>query len=78
MLAMGMFMLQGGAPPGWLAFATSISAACGSAVSSPLIMIALVLYYYDQRVRKEAFDLQHMIAQIDAAPQKAPPGFVPS
>jgi hypothetical protein len=77
LVAMGLFMLKGG-PPGWLTLATSISAACGSAVSSPLTMIALVLYYYDQRVRKEGFDLQHMIAQIESGPQTAPPGFVPS
>jgi len=77
LVAMGLFMLKGG-PPGWLTLATSISAACGSAVSSPLSMIALVLYYYDQRVRKEGFDLQHMIAQIESGPQSASPGFVPS
>ena len=77
LVAMVLFMLKG-VTPVWLAFGTSIAAACGSAVSSPLIMIALVLYYYDQRVRKEGFDLQHMIAQIENSPQTVPPGFVPS
>jgi hypothetical protein len=77
LLAMGLFIIKG-APPAWLSLATSISAACGSAISSPLSMIALVLYYYDQRVRKEGFDLQHMIAQIEAGPQTASPGFIPS
>lgn len=77
LLAMGLFIMKG-APPAWLSLATSISAACGSAISSPLSMIALVLYYYDQRVRKEGFDLQHMIAQIEAGPQTASPGFIPS
>ena len=77
LLAMGLFIMKG-APPAWLSLATSISAACGSAISSPLSMIALVLYYYDQRVRQEGFDLQHMIAQIEARPQTASPGFIPS
>ena len=77
LVGMFLFLLKGG-PPVWLTLATSISAACGSAVSSPLMMIALVLYYYDQRVRKEGFDLQHMIAQIESAAQTASPGFIPS
>jgi hypothetical protein len=77
LLAMGLFIMKG-APPAWLSLATSISAACGSAISSPLSMIALVLYYYDQRVRKEGFDLQHMIAQIESGPQTASPGLIPS
>ncbi|HVN18640.1 MAG TPA: hypothetical protein VMU05_07700 [Dongiaceae bacterium] len=37
-----------------------------------LMTIALSLVYYDQRVRKEAFDLQLMMSTIDAA---APPSF---
>jgi hypothetical protein len=41
----------------------------GSALAGPIATIALVLVYYDQRVRKEAFDLQLM---MDAAGQPAP------
>jgi hypothetical protein len=33
---------------------------------APLMTIGLSLFYYDQRVRKEAFDLQHMMAALDA------------
>ena len=33
----------------------------GGAMAGPVTTIALVLVYYDQRVRKEAFDLQHMM-----------------
>jgi hypothetical protein len=29
--------------------------------------IALTLVYYDERVRKAAFDLEHMIRQLDEA-----------
>lgn len=63
---------KGGALPLWLLFMISLSAAMGSAVSSPLFMIVLVLFYYDARIRKEAFDLQHMMASM------APPGLSPA
>ncbi len=33
----------------------------------PLMMIGMSVLYYDERVRKEAFDLQHMMATIDNA-----------
>jgi hypothetical protein len=36
----------------------------------PVLTIALAVLYYDERVRKEAFDLEHMMRQID--------GFAPS
>ena len=56
--------LQGHWPP-WLAFAASLSGAVGSALSGPVSMIAIVLLYYDVRIRKEAFDLQFMMASLD-------------
>jgi len=34
---------------------------------APVMTIALALVYYDERIRKEAFDLEHMMGQIDAA-----------
>jgi hypothetical protein len=37
----------------------------------PLITIALTLIYYDQRVRKEGFDLQLMMANLQPAPPAA-------
>jgi hypothetical protein len=46
----------------------------GEMLAGPIITIALVLVYYDQRVRKEAFDLQLMMeavgeqAQMQAVP----------
>jgi len=44
----------------------------GGALAGPVTTIALVLVYYDQRVRKEAFDLQLMMEAVgQAAP--APP-----
>ncbi|MFY9560062.1 MAG: hypothetical protein WAQ52_07500 [Terriglobales bacterium] len=37
----------------------------------PLMTIGLSLLYYDLRVRKEAFDLQHMMATLDNTPGTA-------
>lgn len=44
----------------------------GSLVA-PIITIALTLLYYDQRVRKEAFDLEHMMSalHLSVAPSTA-------
>ena len=39
----------------------------------PLATIAFSLVYYDERVRKEAFDLQLMMTTIDAATLPGPP-----
>jgi hypothetical protein len=42
----------------------------------PLVTIALSLVYYDQRVRKEAFDLQLMMSTLDATPAPGSPAQV--
>jgi hypothetical protein len=39
----------------------------------PLATIAFSLVYYDERVRKEAFDLQLMMTTIDASSLSASP-----
>jgi hypothetical protein len=49
----------------WLAFAAAVSGSIGSALTGPLSMIAIVLLYYDSRIRKEAFDLQFMLSALD-------------
>lgn len=33
-------------------------------LASPILTIALALLYYDQRVRKEAFDIEHMMSAL--------------
>lgn len=58
----------------WLLSLSSIAGALGQALSAPLIMIGLVLLYYDIRVRKEAFDLQLMMALVDQAGAQPAPG----
>jgi len=42
----------------------------------PLATIAFSLIYYDERVRKEAFDLQLMMMTLDAQPLAASPAQV--
>ncbi|HKD81371.1 MAG TPA: hypothetical protein VKH81_16875 [Candidatus Angelobacter sp.] len=44
----------------------------GGALAGPIATIALVLVYYDQRVRKEAFDLQLMMEAAGATPPPPP------
>jgi hypothetical protein len=41
----------------------------GTMVAGPISTIAMALVYYDQRVRKEAFDLQLMMEAISQAPE---------
>ncbi len=49
----------------WLAFWMSVSGAIGGSLTGPLLMIVLVLCYYDSRIRKEAFDLQYMMSSLE-------------
>jgi hypothetical protein len=44
----------------------------GSVLVAPVSTIAFALYYYDLRVRKEAFDLQMMMQAIGADPMPPP------
>jgi hypothetical protein len=48
----------------------------GSILTEPILLIATAIFYYDLRVRKEAFDLQFMMDPNAAPP--AGPGSVPS
>ena len=43
-----------------------VLASLGEILFGPVTAIALTLVYYDQRVRKEAFDIDHMMSQISA------------
>jgi hypothetical protein len=52
---------------------------CGSVAVAPVSTIGFALFYYDLRVRKEAFDLQMMMQAIGADPMPPPiTGGVPS
>jgi hypothetical protein len=62
--------------PTWLNFTASASGAIGGTITGSFLMIVLVLCYYDTRIRKEAFDLQFMMASLDRPLPAA--GTVPS
>ena len=48
-------------------FQQFVSVLIGAAVG-PVMTVAFALLYYDQRVRKEAFDLEHMMAALQSSP----------
>lgn len=65
-----LIMAKGGRPGLWLTIPSVLVGGVGAAATAPLLMISFVIAYYDLRVRKEGFDLQLMMAQLDeAAPQ---------
>jgi hypothetical protein len=67
--AIGVFT-QGQHPvtsiPVWSQVAIPVGSFLSQCLVGPLATIALSLVYYDQRVKKEAFDLQHMMSTLDA------------
>lgn len=71
--------LMKGSLPFWIQVAANISGAISSIVAMPLLMITMSLFYYDVRIRKEAFDLETMISAlgnpdaISAGPGAPPP-----
>jgi len=68
--AIGIFARSGQRPltvlPVWTQVALPVCTFLSQCLVGPLLTIALSLVYYDQRVRKEAFDLQLMMSTIDA------------
>jgi hypothetical protein len=55
-------------PPFWTQIVIVLGGFVSQCLVGPLLTIALSLVYYDERVRKEAFDLEHMLTQLDGAP----------
>lgn len=73
-----MILSAKGEPPRWLINLSVVLGGVGQMLAGPLMTIALVLYYYDMRVRREGFDLQTKIEALDALPASdAPPGTLP-
>jgi hypothetical protein len=65
-VAIMLVTVKGGYPSIWLSIPSMlIGGACASA-TAPLFMIGFALAYYDLRVRKEGFDLQLMMSNLDA------------
>lgn len=61
-----------GVMPVWAEILVLLGQFLGSSVIGPLFTIAISLVYYDARVRREAFDLDHMVAQLETAPTPSP------
>lgn len=59
--------------PLWTQIAFPLGNFLSQCLVGPLMTIGFSLFYYDERVRKEAFDLQHMMSTLD----DAQPGAVP-
>ncbi len=74
-----MILSAKGAAPRWLLNLSVLLGGIGQTLAGPLLTIALVLYYYDMRVRKEGFDLQAKIEALEAStsPATALPGTLP-
>jgi hypothetical protein len=51
----------------WANLLSSISGAVGSALTSPLTVVAYAVLYYDLRVRKEGLDLDVMLGKLGPA-----------
>jgi glycerophosphoryl diester phosphodiesterase family protein len=70
LIALGIFA-RGHHPmtvmPVWSQIAFPVGTFLSVCLVGPLLTIALSLVYYDQRVRKEAFDLQLMMSALDGA-----------
>jgi len=66
-IALFIYAVRGETVP-WLMTLSSIGEFIGSTVVGPVGAIALTLLYYDERIRKEAFDLQLMLQALDESP----------
>jgi len=58
--------------PIWTQIAFPVGTFLSQCLVGPLLTIALSLVYYDQRVRKEAFDMQLMMSTLDSAQAGTP------
>lgn len=69
----GAAVIGEGTPAGIvLQVLAQFGAALTAMAITPLTAIALALIYYDERVRKEGFDLQYMMAALDVGATPAP------
>ncbi len=59
--------------PLWTQLAIPVGSFISQCLVGPLMTIGFSLLYYDERVRKEAFDLQLMMSNLDNAPPQVVP-----
>jgi hypothetical protein len=62
-----------GAIPLWTQLALPIGTFLSQCLVGPLMTIGFSLLYYDERVRKEAYDLQFIISTLDGAQSEVAP-----
>jgi hypothetical protein len=55
--------------PAWFQVYAALGSFFTQCLVGPLLTIATALIYYDERVRKEGFDLQYMISNLETRPQ---------
>lgn len=55
----------------WVQVSSAVTTFISQCLVAPLATIALALVYYDERVRKEAFDLELMMATLDGPRMEA-------
>jgi hypothetical protein len=67
----GLVATKGSQPPMQYQLMQALASFMASTLSGPISIIAFSLVYYDQRVRKEAFDLTLMMEAIGQAPPQA-------
>jgi hypothetical protein len=60
-------LVSGGQDVLWRSMVLQFASFGAQAILGPLLPISLILVYYDERVRKEAFDIEHMMHQLDGA-----------
>jgi hypothetical protein len=63
----------GAASAFWLNLLGTIAGSIGGALTSPLLVVAFAVLYYDLRVRHEGLDLQMMLAGLTLDGSPAPP-----
>ena len=57
----------------WLNLVGAVTGAIGSALTSPLAVVAMAVLYYDLRTRNEGLDVELLVARLQAPPT-APSG----
>ena len=76
MIPVGILVVMSGGDPTDLSLALQVIIQVGSylvtCLFGPLLTIAMSLVYYDERVRKEAFDLEHLLAQVEGKTGASP------
>jgi hypothetical protein len=64
--AIGMVMAGPGTPTAtWFSLMGAVAGTIGNAITGPIMIVALAVFYYDVRIRKEGLDLQLMVANLD-------------